>query len=185
MFIQTWKTIWNYAGIYKCFYIFVRHAQIWIQISDKYQYPFCTCALTPLGKTAHLAWNVFSVNHSHFRQNSGHSGTKFIQTISEKIRPFREKFIQTIGCDTAVHYPPKGSRCACHSQRRVSVLCAAVDVCGVLLVISKLLVLLVIAFHMSKFESWYYNVVRYPQNIWWTHSTKILLSPMFIFVPRE
>ena len=63
--------------------------------------------------------------------------------------------------DTAVHYPPKGSRCACHSQRRVSVLCAAVDVCGVLLVISKLLVsllvlllvLLVIAFHMSKFES--------------------------------
>ena len=41
---------------------------------DKYQYPFCTCALTPSGKTANLAWNVFSVNHSHFRQNSGHSG---------------------------------------------------------------------------------------------------------------
>jgi len=61
--------------------------------------------------------------------------------------------------------PPKGI--SLRMPLTAESLCAAVDVCGVLLVISKLLVLLVIEFHMSKFESWYFKVVRYPQNIWW------------------
>ena len=51
--------------------------------------------------------------------------------------------------------PPKGI--SLRMPLTAESLCAAVDVCGVLLVISKLLVLLlvllVIEFHMSKFES--------------------------------
>lgn len=88
---------------------------------DKYQYPFCTCALTPLGKTAHLAWNVFSVNHSHFRQNSGHSGKNSYKRFQEKNSGHSGRIHTNDRMRYSRELPPKGSRCACHSQRRVSV----------------------------------------------------------------